>query len=113
MKEQGANMGRAEAIIKSKQDYYKRIDEIRAAGASTFKVENQTAGGGREGTGPDYKNPSPMPSIRGGGASEALRRNSDTIFMNNLIKSQMRNFKQYQHLKTSALNDEHFKLAVP
>lgn len=34
--------------------------------------------------------------------------------MNNLIKSQLTDFKrQFQHLHTNALNDEHFKMAIP
>lgn len=34
--------------------------------------------------------------------------------MNNLIKTQMKDFKrQFQHLHTAAINDEHFKVAVP
>jgi hypothetical protein len=41
-------------------------------------------------------------------------KQSETLFMNNLIKSQMSDFRrQFQHLHMAALNDEHFKMAIP
>ena len=81
--------------MSTKQAYYKRLDTIRA-NSNTYKVDQIHIS-------------VDAPQVR-----TPVRRMSDAIFMNNLIKTQMQDFKnQYQHLNEKALQDEHFKLAVP
>ncbi len=85
--------------MSTKQAYYKKIDEIRAKNHA-YKVEEKTI---------SHEITIEEPKVR-----PPVRRQSGAIFMNNLIKTQMQDFKnQYQHLNEMALKDEHFKLAVP